>query len=228
VHTDILSSILWAVSFILTAIGLRIAIRLIHAWPSLVALFSLDLVISASLFFLRSNYAWYFYVFWVGSALQSACRLWVLADALRSIPGASFIPARVRQVIFSAALVMAVCAGLRAWTGKVHWVHHSPWLSAALLYNRASAFACLSLCVGILAAIFLLGLGWDLTGARIVCGLGIELAIAAVSSALFAESSHKLRAAADYSNNSMHVLVLSLWIFALMRPGPSHRKQSFQ
>lgn len=230
-HCSTVSALLWIASFLLTAATLAVLLhqRLARAWPSVVTLLSLDLLLSVLLYFVRSHYAWYFYLFWGGSALRSMLSLWVMADTLRSIPGAGFIQTRARIVILSLTLAMAIGSGISAWGGQVGWVLELPnhgseaklILQAILLYNRAVSFASLTLVVGVLGAVYLIGLGWDYAGATIASALGFQFTEVALRSVLFTESTGWLRLGADYLDGFTHLIVLAVWLRAFLNGGDS-------
>lgn len=245
-HIDPLAAVLWIADFLGTAalLVLLLRLRLARQWPSLVVLLSTDLAVWAGLAVIHRHYRWYFYTYWIWTAIGSALRLWVLSDCLRSIPGASFIPRNARAALLTIAVTLALAAGLvtlytdgghsfafHAGGGHIGWVlslpHDTPagrvLLQTVLLYNRAVAFATFGLVVAVFGAVMLLGLGWERSGARIASGLGLEMASLALRSAVFTESVWWLRAASDYLNNVLHIAVLAVWFFAVL----GGRSQSF-
>lgn len=231
-HIDPLSAILWALDFVATSIVLYtiFRLRLGRLWPSLVTLFSVDLITWVALLVIHRHYRWYFYTYWIWSAVDSGLRLWVLGDCVRSIPGAGFIPRNARLILGTAAVALAGVSSILAFHsdgGTLRWVMALPhrttatkvMLDAVLIYNSAACFAALTFCVGVFAAVALLGLGWERRGARIASGLALGLVMVTLRSVVFSESSlWQVRAAADYLVNLSHLVVLAVWFFALLGP----------
>jgi hypothetical protein len=221
-HTNPLENILW---LLYSSGSLAVLIALVRSrapFPSLFALCSVQLLTSSILFAVKVHYAEYFYIYWASTFLQSGIRLWLLCDVLRSIPGNSFIPRSFRLVVGITGVMIASGSAWVAHSGHVSWLPHlhskAGWIVDSVVINEQSVtFFCVTVCVSLLTAVYLLGLGWSRHGAFITCGLGLQMGVSALSSLLFA-GSIPYRLTGQYLGGFTDIAVLIIWYRGLTPP----------
>jgi hypothetical protein len=186
--------------------------KLCRRWPSMLTFCLAALAFDVAIAFNRQNHTRYFYLYWTWIFVMALFRLWIMADVLRSIPGAALWEPSARLALAVAAFVIA--AGSWIVTAHDGTIFGRTYMGMTLLTDRCSSIAS-----GVFFAVLLIGisasrLGWERTGALVSLGLAVKISGSIATACLF--SFFRI---GTFAGNCIQafssITALSIWLFAL-------------
>jgi hypothetical protein len=144
-------------------------------WPSLLAYVSSDLAASLVLGALRSHPPQYYYAYWSCFAVAAVLRFWLLADVLRSFPGAdSVMPTQRKFLTIAGGVTLASCLGFWAFTNEsiaITMKHIALTIDGTGVLVWGTFLACA------VVSIVLFRLRWSKIGSLVALGLVIRTGV---------------------------------------------------
>lgn len=205
-------TILWACASIAYAgiAGTLIRRRLVSRWPSLFVL-SADYAIVFVLFQYHWPYHTYFWMFWINTGIRAVIRIWLAVDVARSLPGHKFIPCYVANWTVGLAALAGIFCG---YLTLPHIAY--PILTFILALNRSVTFTWAAMLFCSLLCIAVRGLGFSLTGMRIVTGLILKL-LSEMATALIITThlSSVVKTAANVADTAVAFGVAVYWCYSI-------------
>jgi hypothetical protein len=214
------------------------------AWkfPSLLFALTIELATDVSLQVLLhhpSLYAAYFYTYWGSVFLQSAMRLWVIADVARSFPGIGFMPKSVYLFVGTAGATISIASVAYCLHGEGEFSRLTlclgakeslqclgAWLrddmsSIVMLIDRCVNVAWLVFGISLLLSAKALGLGWSPVGAIIANGISARIFAGFIVSRLISSSSDRVFQWANSFDSLCSIAVFLFWSYCFSPP-PQH------
>lgn len=160
---------------LLAALGTILYRKLAAKWPSLVTGLAVELVTNLILIYyikLHFPYTLFFYLYWGSQAIQFICRLWMIADIMRSFPGLDFLPSQLYLFVGTIGVTVGLAAAFYSWNhhGQIPTMHRSPataFRDTVLVANNAAAIGFAAFSVVFLSTAKALNFGWSQIGAGI-------------------------------------------------------------
>lgn len=155
-------------------------------------------------------YTAYFCTYWASVFLQSAIRLWVIADVVRSLPGIGFLPRSIYLFVGASGAAMAIASVAYS----LHGSGLCPQMTNLSIAN--ASLRCLDMClrsnisamvrlidrcvcggwlafeIALLASIKALRLGWSRIGAHVANGITARVCTCFVVSRLISVNSSQI------------------------------------
>jgi hypothetical protein len=207
-------------------------------FPSLLFSLIIELATDVSLLILLHHprlYTAYFYTYWASVFLQSAMRLWIIADVVRSIPGIGFMPRSVYLFIGLSGATMAFASAMYCLhrSGGPQLEHClsasesirclAAWMrndiaSVVILIDRCVCIAWMAFSVSLLLCIKVLRLGWSPIGAHVANGITARICACFIVSRLISGHSAQARHWANGFESLCSIAVFLFWFYQFSRP----------
>jgi hypothetical protein len=100
-------------------------------------------------------------------------RLWIIGDIMRSFQGIDFLPSKIYLFVGVAGATMGLASA--------YYCFHSPgklpeqWINLAFMLNQCVNVGWSTFCIAILAAIKLINLGWNPSGAKVTVAIVMRI-----------------------------------------------------
>lgn len=202
-------------------VGMLLWRRLAASWPSLAIALSVELLTDVTLVYLwhtPGHYKAYFYTYWISTAFQSAIRMWIMADIVRSFPGAGYLSGRVYLFVGATCTVMGLCSGWLCYDSTAH--KGLDVISTVILLDRCVNTAWVAFIAVLLGGVKLFAFGWSPLGARVANGVFFRICAAAVTVEMMNSHFAWVRGVGNVLSSCSSIAAFAFWAFHLFHYVP--------
>lgn len=185
-------------------------------FPSLLAYSAFELSLHGALYLLRPHYAVYYWTYWISQGVIAALRLWILADAIRSIPCSDDIPRFLRRLIFATATAIGAGSSVIAYRST----HLKLIAGIAMGTFKFSAAINIAICVFsiiVIASLLSTRLGWIKPSSNIAAAVLLQSFGVFLSSWLLTKGTPTARLQANLISSLSEILPTTIWAYSLWR-----------